>query len=313
MPTNFENTVNLGQAGEDSGFAKTLFVGSASAGYQTSAAGDKYENPAPSLESILKNGVVDTSDRGTRIVVRKGSALSITAADFFSLQTTRKRILIVGEGDGVERPSITWTVAAATWLLDTDSIFLKNLRLFLAGAHAAGSALTVAAPITVTGAGCGIINCDIKAGFDADQLATIPITVGVGGDSFVFKGNTVFGAVAAPGTTFLRLTGCNDVVIDDNDIDYATTAAGVGVVQALTTAPLRTRIKGNYMNNSMATSTAALTPMAGQTGVISDNYLEIRGAGLAHITAGSSTRRFNNYGINTGADETGALLGTPSA
>lgn len=308
----FEDVVNGGGVGENSGFAKTLFVGSAAAGYQCSPAGESYENPAPTLVSLLRSGVVDSADRGTRIVIRKGSAENISAADYFSLIGARKRILIVGEGEGASRPSFTWTAAAASWLLDTDSVVLRNLRLFLAGPHAAGTALTVAAPFTVSAASCALDKCDVKAGFDADQIVTIGISVLLGGDDFRLRENTVQALVAAPMTTFLRLTNCNDTLIEDNDIEVATSAAAVGVVQALTTAPLRTRIRNNYMRNLKSDATAALTPMAAQTGVISDNYLSVF-AGLAHITTGSAMDRFNNYGVNAGGDETGTLLGTPSA
>lgn len=295
------------------GYAKTLFVGSAAAGYQCAADGAKYDNPAPTLVSLMRSGVLPTNDLGTRIVVRRGSAENVSLADYFSLTGARKRVVIEGEGDGDDRPSLTWTLAGATWAMDTDSIIIKNMRLFLAGPHATGSALTVAAPITVTGAGCAITDCEIWCGFDADQICTIPLSVLLGGNKFKFLRNTVFAETAAPMTTFMRLTNCNDTIIDDNDIVVATTADGVGVIQALTTAPLRTKIRRNFLHNIRATSTAALTPMAGQTGVISDNYLEIMGAGLAHITAGSSMSRFQNFGKNTGADETGALLGTASA
>ncbi len=293
------------------GYAKVIFVGSASV--TTSPSGSSYDSPAPTLLSVLKNGYVDASDRGTLIFVKRGHTENISAADYFSLVGSRKNITIRGEGFGNDRPSFTWTDAAATWLFDTQGIILQNCRLFLAGPHAAGTAITVAAPITVTGAGCAIQGCDIKAGFDADQIVTIGITVTTGGDSFKFTDNVVRALVAAPMTTFLRLTAVDDTLIDNNEITVATTAAAVGVVQALTTAPTNTVVSNNYMNNLKADSTCAITPMAAQTGRLVDNYFEIQSTGLAHITTGSSMTRFNNYGKNTGADETGALLGTASA
>lgn len=251
------------------------------------------------------------ASRGDVVIVLPGHAENISSADQMSNLKAGTRI--IGAGYGTMRPSFTWTAAAATFLFDVANVSLENCRLFLAGPHAAGTALTVAAPITVSAAGCSIVGCDIKAGFDADQIVTIGITVTTGGDSFYFANNVVEALVAAPMTTFLRLTDCDDVVIEGNSIRVATTAAAVGVIQALTTAPERTLIRDNFLFNLKADSTASLTPMAAQTGVISDNYLEISSTGLAHITTGSSMSRFNNYGKNTGADETGALLGTASA
>lgn len=251
------------------------------------------------------------SGMGDTVVVLENHAENITTADQMSNLVAGTKI--VGLGIGSNRPSFTWTAAGATFLLDVANVSIENCRLFMAGPHAAGTALTVSAAMTVSAAGCAMLNCSIKCGFDADQLCTIPITVTTGGDQFTFQGNDVQGLVAGPCTTFMRLTACEDTIIDGNSIVCATTAAAVGVVQALTTAPLRTIIKDNFMNNLKSDSTAALTPMTAQTGVISDNYLEIQSTGLAHITTGSSMSRFNNYGKNTGADETGFLLGTASA
>lgn len=264
------------------------------------------------LVSTLNAGLARCrSGRGDTVLVLPGHTENISAADQMSSLVAGTSI--IGMGRGSMRPSFTWTAATATFLFDVANVSLENCRLFLAGPHAAGTALTVAAPITVTGANCSIIGCDIKCGFDADQICTIPITVPAGGDGFYFANNVVEALVAGPCTTFLRLTDCDDVIIEGNSIRVATTAAAVGVIQALTTAPLRTLIRDNYLNNLKADSTAALTPMAAMTGVISDNYLEISSTGLAHITTGSAMAYFNNYGKNTGTDETGAILGTASA
>jgi hypothetical protein len=217
---------------------------------------------------------------------------------------------IIGCGDGDHVGTFTWTAAAATFLLDIANVTLENLILnFDPGA----GTVTVAAPITVSAAGCAIVRCRIRSGTDANSLVTIGVTTTAGADRFRFLNNVVFGATAAASTTFLRLVGGDAADIAGNRIDVATTADGVGVIQSLTTAPTNTRIRGNMLRNSRATSTAALTPMAAQTGEISENFLEIMGAGLAHITTGSSMSRFQNFGKNTGADETGALLGTASA
>lgn len=251
------------------------------------------------------------ASRGDVVIVLPGHTENISSADQMSSLVAGTRI--IGCGYGTMRPTFTWTAATSTFLFDVANTSLENCRLFLAGPHAAGTAVTVAAPITVTGANCAITGCEIWCGFDADQICTIPITVPAGGDGFLFQDNVVNALVAAPCTTFLRLTDCDDVVIENNRITVATTAAAVGVIQALTTAPLRTTIRYNVLNNLKADSTCALTPMAAQTGEISDNYLVIQSTGLAHITTGSAMSRFNNYGVNTGGDETGALLGTASA
>src|SRR6185369_560361 len=95
--------------------------------------------------------------------------------------------------------------------------------------------VNVAAPITVSAAGCSIANCRINCGTDADNKVTIGVTVS-GAADFQFTGNQVRGAAAATCTTFLRLTNSANPVVQNNDIVCGTTAAAVGPIQVLTTA-----------------------------------------------------------------------------
>src|SRR6185369_12157543 len=91
--------------------------------------------------------------------------------------------------------------------------------------------VNVAAPITVSASGCSITNCRINCGTDANNKVTIGVTVT--GNDFVFTGNQVRGAALATCTTFLRLTGCANPIVTDNDIACGTTAAAVGPIQEL--------------------------------------------------------------------------------
>lgn len=250
------------------------------------------------------------SGRGDTVIVLPNHAENIATADAMSSLVAGTRIIGYGYGD--DRPTFTWTANAATFLFDVANVILANCRLFLAGPHAAGTATTVAAPITVSAAGCSIVGCDIWAGFDADQIVTIGVTTTAASDRFKFLGNRVRGEAAAVGTTFLRLVGCDDCEVAYNDIVYGTSAAAVGPIQALTTASTGVNIHHNSVQNNAASSTAAITGMAGLTGHIAHNLLRnMTDASVAWIATPGNAQLFQNYGVNNNG-ETGILAGTPS-
>src|SRR5204863_187366 len=140
---------------------------------------------------------------------------------------------IVGLGIGSCRPALTWTIATSTFLMDTDCITFDGLQLNL---EPTTGTVTVAAPITATGADCAIRNCRIKCGTDANNKVTIAITTTTAATGFTFEDNEVTGAALATMTTFLRCVGVADLKIRRNKIVCGTTSAAVGPIQELTTA-----------------------------------------------------------------------------
>lgn len=322
--TNFPNGVSSFGAPafpDDSpgGYAVVRFVGGTAAGYSTSAAGTSYENPAPTLLSMLASGVCDPSDRGTLIVVRKGHTENISAADYFSAQGARKRIKIVGEGEGIERPTFTWTTAGSTWLLDTDSIILKNLVLNM---EPGTGTVTVAAPITISGAGCRIINCDGRMGTDANNKVTIGITTTAAADDLVIAGCNFYSAAAAECTTMIQLVGADRLRFLSNTIRGATSSVAVGVIRFLTTASTDIQMYDNVLEHKKAASETALLGMAGITGQIDYLHLNvlanaagqlvIGGANSAFLLPGSVQCGANVFVTNTTA-ETAAKMTPVSA
>jgi len=279
------------------GYAKRLFVGTPSAGYLTGVRGDSYDKPKATLAAAFHANYVDPESRGTHILVRRGSAENVSAADYFSAIGSKTNVTIEGEGDNPnEWPSLTWTAAGSTWAFDTANITVRRMKLFLAGPHAAGDALTVTGAIAVSAAGCRIEDCLIYAGFDANQLSTLPIATAAGGSFFSFQRNKCLSLVAAPVTTMVRLVAADDAVIKDNEIDCATSGTTVGAIQALTTASLRVNIENNRVKNILASSVACITGMTGLTGWIHENKLRCMGAfsEADHINTPGSTQLFNN-------------------
>lgn len=254
------------------------------------------------------------SGRGDIIYVLPGYTESIGAADAWSSLGTATDVTICGMGHGTNRPTFTWTAAGSTVLFDTANFRLLNCNLYLAGAHAAGSALTVAAPITVSAAGCEISDCTIFWGFDADQIVTIGITTTANADFFVFNRNYCYAETAAvPTTTFMRLVGADYLQIWDTKIQGPGSTTTLAPVQFLTTASLGIDLRRSVFQNQLASSIHAVTGMAGLTGTTTDcSYGILDNATLVGFVTPGSVQHFRGQVVNL-AGEGGAPLAPVSA
>ena len=199
---------------------------------------------------------------GDIVLVAHDHAENVASADQMSNLVAGTRIM--GLGYGNLRPTFTWTATAASFLLDVANVQLHNCILRLAG-PVGTTALTVTAPITVSGAGCQINNCEINWGVDADQLCTIGITTQATADQFVFANNRCFAAADGGATTFLQLVGSDHAVISGNEIVGGTSAVAVGPIRFITTDSLHVSMVNNYIRNSLTASTGCVTVAAGAT------------------------------------------------
>lgn len=262
------------------------------------------------LYATLNEGLAQArAGAGDVVFVLPGHAENVATADQMSALVAGTRI--VGGGHGSLRPTFTWTAAAATFLLDVASATIENCNLIIA--TAANGGVSVAAPITVTGADCAILGCRITAPGDANDLATIGITVGTGADYFRFERNVCIGATAAVSTAFMSITAAlAGIRIVDNFISWATSAVTVGSVRA-TAAVTNIYIHGNYIANNVASSEEALTLVNSCTGFMDHNNLAVLdNASVALDNDGDLTYGAHNYLANT-VGERGILLGTVSA
>ena len=262
---------------------------------------------ASSVDAALVKCV---SGRGDVIYVLPGYTESIGAADAWASLSTKTDITIIGMGRGTNRPTFTWTVAGSTMLMDAANFRILNCNLYLAGAHAAGSALTVAAPITVSAAGCEISDCTIFYGFDADQLVTIGVTTTAAADFFKFNRNYCYGATAAACTAFFYAVGADYLQMYDTTIIGGTSSVNVGVLRFITTASVGIDIRRCVFQNLTAVSVHAVTQMAGVLGHVSDcdfGYLNNSAlAGWVPAGAGDGPQFFRCYSANL-AGESGGL------
>jgi hypothetical protein len=247
------------------------------------------------------------SGRGDVIYVLPGYSESITADAWSNLAATD--VSIIGMGRGTNRPTFTWTLAGSTMLFDTANFKLFNCQLYLAGAHAAGAALTVAAPITVSAAGCEISDCEIFWGFDADQIVGIGVTTTAAADFFNFNRNYCYAeTAAAPTTTFMRLVGADYMQMYDTKIQGPTSSTSIGVVQFLTTASLGIDWVNVRCQNTVASSASAVVGLAGCTGTVQNGCWGILdNATKAGFTTPANLSFFNCYTVNDNGENGTAM------
>lgn len=241
------------------------------------------------------------SGRGDYIYTLPGFTANVDSADWLSNLGTKTDVTICGVGHGTNRPALTWTTAGSTVLFDSANFRMLNMQLFLAGPHVAGAALTVAAPITISTPGFEISGCDMYWGFDADQIVAIGITTTAAADNGKFNFNNCYAETAAvPTTTFLRLTGTDNLEIDGTFIIGPGSTVAIGPVQQLTTGSLKQRITNSIFQNTLAASTHSFTAIAGCTGIVDKCAFGVLAAGNG-LTTGSGMQVTNSWTAVAGA------------
>ncbi len=241
-----------------------------------------------------------TSGRGDIIYVLPGYTESIATADAWTNASTTD-VTIIGLGHGTNRPAFTWTTATSTILMQAANMRIINCQLYLAGPHVNGAALTVAAPITVSAAGCEISDCRIFWGFDIDQIVAIGITTTAAADDFKFNRNYCRAETAAvPTTTFLRLTGTDYLEIDGTFIQGPGSSTTVGPVQMLTTGCLGVKITNSVFQSTTASSTLCFAAISGSTGVVDKCSFNVLASGNG-LTAASGIQVTGSYTSIAGA------------
>jgi hypothetical protein len=249
------------------------------------------------------------SGKGDIVVVLPGHTESIGAADKWSNLVAGTKI--IGLGNGNNRPTVTWTAAGGTVLFDVANVTLSGFILNLCSTANAG--VTVAAPITISAAGCTISDCDIYFGGDADDIVTIGITTTAAADDLTLANLCCYGATAAECTTFLRLVGTDRLRMHGCLIDGATSSTTVGVLQMLTTAPTQVMITDCTFVNRKASSVHAATGVASATGnVVRCNFGILDEATLPGWETEGNLQFFACYTANLAGEE-GALKTPTSA
>ena len=133
---------------------------------------------------------------------------------------------------------------------------------------------TVAAPITVTGNRCGIVNCSMRVAFDADDLVTDAIHVNAVTD-FLLAGNYIYGNTGTI-TTVLKTTAPDAVRFDAS---IARVATGLAMFGDTRTVNIRRAAAVGYLADPALTLDlfAAVTAAAATDPATADRIATIDG------------------------------------
>jgi hypothetical protein len=225
-------------------------------------------------------------------------------------------VSIIGVGAGDNRPTMTFSAAASTLVVNKKNVYFENLRFLCAG-PAGTTALTVAAPFTISGEGFSAVKCSFQIGIDADQLCTAFCGLSGQNASFVACDITSAAQTAAP-TSGIILTGASGFTFVGNFCKSAFAAAGTGFIANTTTASANVRIEDNYFQQWKADSTACMTFAANSvtTGVVRRNLMRLMTDGsVAPITFGGTgvDLCFMDNFVQNAPNERGLVVGTASA
>ena len=270
------------------------------------------EKLSPSVAKALTYCV---SGRGDRVVALRGHTESISAASAWPLVAG---VSILGMGTGTSRPTFTWdTSTAATVLMNAANVTIQNCILNLS--PAASVTLVVAAPITISAAGCRLIGNQIRVSASATSKTTIGITTTAAADDLEMDGNEVIGDTAGEVTTCIQFVGADRLKFRHNTVVAATSAATVGVIRFLTTASLDIKMFHNAVrNNKTAGATdQAITGMAGLSGEVDFLHMVVLGNAAANLTDCFSTPASLAFGrqvyVSNNIAERAALFGVECA
>lgn len=250
------------------------------------------------------------ANKGDTVYALPGHTEVISAADQMSNLVAGTKIMGVGVGN--ERPTFTWTAATSTFLFDVANVTISNCILLM---DPGAGTVNVAAPITVSAAGCGIYGCLIRMGTDVNSKVTIGVTTTAAADELTISGNHVYGATAAEATTLFQLVGADRLVMEDNYIAGATSSTAVGVVRFATTPSLDIRSKRNTFINRKALSTAAVTGLAAVSGESrEDHFAYLDTSSLTPWLTSTGIMTFHRPTVTNTAGETGTeVVGVVSA
>jgi len=238
----------------------------------------------PTLVAALADSNVVTA-RGDVILVLPGHTETMTAAA--TIAVSKSGLSIIGLGNGNARPTISYSTAvAASFDITAANVLVQNFIFDMTGIDA------LTAAINVQAAGAKFDSCLFITG-SASAQATLGMLTNASGTRLSIT-NSVFTATSDAGTTAaVRIVGGADHVID-NCVFTGGYSAGVGAIENLTTACTNTIVRNCSINNLTAGSTKAMVFVAGSTGQIYNNRMQIL-SGTAPITGAAMSWVGANY------------------
>ena len=258
------------------------------------------------LVQTLNQGLaMCTGNDGDTVVILPGHTESISTADQMSSLVAGTKIIAAGDN------LFTFdTATTATFLVDVDNVVLDGLKFDFTGID------NLAAPITVTGANCRIVNCEAVVA-SATEGCVRGITVSTGASGFKFMYNTFhsIGEDDAQTNAIVSIDAAvNNVLIEGNYISAATPGDSVGLID-ITAAATNVVIKDNSLLQLESLNAVAAIQVAdvAATGMIFNNRIKLAEAntlatsGIAFAGTSATFGLYNNLVLDDVESASGAL------
>lgn len=262
--------------------------------------GEDHFAASGNLVSTLQAGLARCrSGQGDIVYVLPGHTESISTADFFTNLVAGTQIIGVGRPGASNNPTLTWTAVASTFLLDVADVSLVGLNMNMAGAD------NVTAPITITGAGCSIVGCDVSMGTSSALECAKAVLVSTGANNTLIAGNKFYNSGGAVCTAVVDIAAAvARTTIAANDFDIEGSAATDGAILISAVASTQGRISRNVIRNRRASAAVCIRIVdAASDGIISENMLctdaditVVGGTISASATTNHKWRALQNFG-----------------
>lgn len=250
------------------------------------------------------------SGKGDTILVLPGYSENISTADYASALVAGTRIVGLGIPGESTAPKLTWTAAAATFLLDVANVLIQNMTLDFSGVA------DCAAPITVSAAGCGIENCRIIMQNDTASFSALSgVTLAAGADRFRMNDNdiesdsedddaNVVGGVLNVGAAV------NGVQFKRNKATFACPGDTVGIVDVTAAAKNLDIADNRFLQLASNAAFAVIIDNVAATGFVTNNAIRIvedvapASAGFSVGASAVVLNYLNRVSAASGADAT---------
>lgn len=174
--------------------------------------------------------------KGDVIFALPGYAESVSAADYASALVAGTTIVGLGIPGQTSAPKLTWTLAAASFLLDQADVLIKNMTLDFSGVA------DCAAPMTVSANGCGLEDCRIIMQNDTQSFSALAgINLAAGANRFrlndcVFVADSEDDDANVTGGCLNVGAAVNGVEVKRNRFTFACPGDTVGIVDVTAAA-----------------------------------------------------------------------------
>lgn len=267
---------------------RIFFVGSSSSawiGDLTQILAPDEDGTTRTFTSLSSAITAAEANRGDVILLLPGFTTTCTGAG--TITVSKAGVSIIGLGEGNARATVSYSTAvAASFDITAANVTVDNVIFDMTGVDA------ITAGINVQAAGVTIRNCRI-INASASAQATLCVLTNASATRFKFIDNEVTGTTDAGTTAAVRIVGGDSIVVE-NCTFFGAYGSGNGAIENITTASTNLKIRDNCINNATAGSTKAIVLVAGTTGQIARNYMQIL-SGTAPITGAGISWVGGNY------------------